>query len=142
MSVFVLDKRKRPVMPCSEQRAHTLLARGHAVVHRRYPFTIRLKDRIGGEVQRVRVKIDPGGKTAGVVVVTDEDGNEPAKVLCLFELSHQGRQRRRGGSCRALMPGTARSSDVPTGTNISNKGRRFLYRLLPAVCAPISDDFG
>ena len=42
MSVFVVDKRKKPLMPCSEKRARLLLERGQAVVHRRYPFTIRL----------------------------------------------------------------------------------------------------
>jgi hypothetical protein len=42
MSVFVLDKRKKPLMPCSERRARLLLERGRAVVHRRYPFAIRL----------------------------------------------------------------------------------------------------
>jgi 5-methylcytosine-specific restriction endonuclease McrA len=117
LSVFVLDKRKRPLMPCSEKRARMLLTRGRAVVHRRYPFTIRLNDRIGGEVQPVRVKIDPGSKTTGIAVVTDEDGNKPAKVLCLFELSHRGRQisealmarrafrrRRRGANLRYRAP--------------------------------------
>jgi hypothetical protein len=50
-------------MPCSEKRARLLLTRGRAVVHRRYPFTIRLKDCVGGDVQPVRVKIDPGTET-------------------------------------------------------------------------------
>jgi 5-methylcytosine-specific restriction endonuclease McrA len=92
LSVLVLDKRKRPVMPCSEKRARLLLERGRAVVHRRYPFTIRLKDRVGGDVQPVRVKLDPGSRTTGIAVVADEDGNTPARVLCLFELAHRGRQ--------------------------------------------------
>jgi hypothetical protein len=41
LAVFVLDKRKKPPMPCSEKRARLLLTRGRAVVHRRYPFTTR-----------------------------------------------------------------------------------------------------
>ncbi len=45
MLVFVLDRHKRPLMPCSEKRARLLLKRGRAVVHRVEPFTIRLKDR-------------------------------------------------------------------------------------------------
>jgi 5-methylcytosine-specific restriction endonuclease McrA len=117
LSVFVLDKRKRPVMPCSEKRARLLLERGRAVVHRRYPFTIRLKDRVGGDVQPVRVKLDPGSRTTGIAVVADEDGNKPAKVVCLFELAHRGRQisealtarrafrrRRRGANLRYRAP--------------------------------------
>jgi RRXRR protein len=92
LSVFVLDKRKRPLMPCSEKRARLLLERGRAVVHRRYPFAIRLKDRVVGKVQPIRVKLDPGSKTTGVAVVTDEDGNKPTRVLCLFERTQRGRQ--------------------------------------------------
>jgi hypothetical protein len=49
LAVFVLDKREKPLMGCSEKRARLLLTRGRAVVHRGYPLTIRLKDRIGGE---------------------------------------------------------------------------------------------
>ena len=35
MAVFVLDKKKQPLMPCSEKRAR-LLNRGRAVVVNRY----------------------------------------------------------------------------------------------------------
>jgi RRXRR protein len=104
-------------MPCSEKRTRLLLTRGRAVVHRRSPFTIRLKDRVGGDVQPVRIKIDPGSETTGVAIITDEDGNKPAKILCLFELAHRGRQisealtarrafrrRRRGANRRYRAP--------------------------------------
>ena len=90
MSVFVLDKRKNPLMPCSEKRARLLLARGRAVVVRVYPFTIRLKDRLGGDVQPVRVKIDPGSKTTGIAVVREKGKKQ--HVLALIELQHRGRQ--------------------------------------------------
>jgi hypothetical protein len=89
LSIFVLDQRKRPVMPCSEKRARLLVERGRAVVHRRYPFTIRLKNQVAGDVELVRVKLDPGGRTTSIAVVADENGNKPAKV---FELIHRGRQ--------------------------------------------------
>jgi hypothetical protein len=69
LAVFVSDKHKRPLMPCSEKRARLRLTFGRAVVCR-YPFTIRLKDRVGGEVRPVRFKPDPGGTTTGSVVVT------------------------------------------------------------------------
>ncbi|MCK7546146.1 RNA-guided endonuclease IscB [Marinobacter bryozoorum] len=90
MSVFVLDKRKTPLMPCSEKRARLLLARGRAVVVRAYPFTIRLKDRIGGNTQPVRVKIDPGSKSTGIAVVREK--GQKQHVLALMELQHRGRQ--------------------------------------------------
>ena len=42
--VFVLDRHQKPLMPCSEKRARLLLERGRAVVHRQFPFTIRLPE--------------------------------------------------------------------------------------------------
>jgi len=66
MAVFVLDKKKQPLDPCSEKRARLLLDRGRAVVARMYPFTIRLKDRVGGVTKPVALKIDPGGRTNGI----------------------------------------------------------------------------
>jgi hypothetical protein len=47
LSAFVLDRRKRPVMPCCEKRPRLLVERGRAVVDRRHPLTIRLIDRVG-----------------------------------------------------------------------------------------------
>ena len=90
--VFVLDKRKKPLMPCSEKRARLLLERKKAVVHRMAPFTIRLKERIGGETQPVGVKLDPGSKTTGLAVVREEesDGEITAHVLFQAELHHRG----------------------------------------------------
>lgn len=94
MSVFVLDKRKRPLMPCSEKRARKLLTSGRARVARRYPFTIRLVDRRveDSALQPVEVKLDPGSRTTGIAVVRAEGGNKPTAVLFLAELTHCGRQ--------------------------------------------------
>jgi 5-methylcytosine-specific restriction endonuclease McrA len=87
MAVFVVDKRKKPLMPCTEKRARLLLERGKAVVHRRYPFTIRLKERVGGAVQPVRLKVDPGAGTTGVAVVREVgDGQH---ILHLAEIAHR-----------------------------------------------------
>src|SRR5437868_11453818 len=93
MAVFVVDKRKKPLMPCSEKRARLLLERGRAVVHRRYPFTIRLKDRIGGAVQAVRLKLDPGAQTTGVALVREAEGGQ--HVLHLVEIAHRGKTIRK-----------------------------------------------
>lgn len=93
MAVWVIDKRKRPLMPCSEKRARLLLERGRAVVHRRVPFTIRLKDRRTEEssVQPVRIKIDPGSKATGIAVVReDNDSEQKQHVLSLVEVQHRG----------------------------------------------------
>jgi 5-methylcytosine-specific restriction endonuclease McrA len=98
MAVFVLDKRKRPLMPCSEKRARLLLNRGRAVVVKLYPFTIRLKDRISGETQPIRVKLDPGSKHTGIAVVRESETIDPETgeviskltVLNLFQINHRG----------------------------------------------------
>jgi 5-methylcytosine-specific restriction endonuclease McrA len=98
MAVFVLDRKKRPLMPCSEKRARLLLERKKAVIHKRMPFTIRLRERVGGEVQPVRVKLDPGSKTTGIALVREEETVSPetgkmekvAHVLFLVELAHRG----------------------------------------------------
>jgi len=92
LKVFVVDKHKKPLMPCSLYRAHLLLKRGRAVVHKRYPFTIRIKDRVDGGMQDVRVKLDPGSKVTGIAVVREGSGNAGTTVLWLAELTHRGRQ--------------------------------------------------
>ncbi|MEA1053129.1 RNA-guided endonuclease IscB [Lamprobacter modestohalophilus] len=98
MAVFVLDKHKQPLMPCTEKRARLLLQRGRAVVVRLAPFTIRLKDRVGGETQPLRLKLDPDSKTTGIALVRETETVDPetgevertAHVLWLGELEHRG----------------------------------------------------
>ena len=93
MAVLVLDKRKDPLMPCSEKRARLLLERGRAVVHKMRPFTIRLKDRTveTSTLQPIRIKIDPGSKTTGVTVIREDDADpEQQQVLILMEVEHRG----------------------------------------------------
>ncbi len=98
MAVFVLDQRKRPVMPCSEKRARLLLERGRAVVHRRIPFTIRLRDRKQGDcmLQPLALTLDPGSKTTGIALsrqATTVVSNETVihrHAVALMELSHRG----------------------------------------------------
>ena len=66
--VLVVDKNREPLMPCHPARARELLKRGQAAVFHRYPFTIILKDRAGGEIQPTQLKIDPGSKTTGITL--------------------------------------------------------------------------
>ena len=117
LAVFVLDRRKKPLMPCPPKRAQLLLERGRAVVRTRYPFTIRLKDRVGGETQPVRLRFDPGSKTTAIAVVRDEGTKRTPAVLSLIDLTHRGRRiskhlnarrafrrRRRGANLRYRAP--------------------------------------
>lgn len=130
MAVFVLDKRKRPLMPCSERRARLLLRKHRAVVHRMVPFTIRLKDRTRQEsaVQPSVLQIDPGSKTTGMALARVEvtAAGEVHHSLHLAELIHRGeevrerlrkragyRRRRRGANLRYRAPRSSNRRRTP-----------------------------
>jgi 5-methylcytosine-specific restriction endonuclease McrA len=83
-SVFVLSNTFKPLMPTRPARANRLLKAGKAVVYRLQPFTIILKHRSGGVTQPVELKVDPGSKTTGIVLV----GNRT--VFWAANLSHKG----------------------------------------------------
>jgi len=87
--VLVLDKNRQPLMPCHPARARELLRKGKAAVFRRHPFTIILKDREGGEVQQIRIKLDPGSKETGMALVAHFARRGPT-VIWAGELTHQG----------------------------------------------------
>ena len=102
MTVFVLGRDKRPLMPCSEKRARQLLERGRARVHRMAPFAIRLVDRTvaGSVVEPLAVKLDPGSVTTGMALAR-VDGRDVTHVLQAFEVAHRGRRIREALSQRA-----------------------------------------
>lgn len=84
--VFVLDKSKKPLDMISHAKARILLKNRLAVVHKIYPFTIRLKDNSAVSKDRAyTVKIDPGSKTTGVAIVDNKD-----QVVMLSEIEHRG----------------------------------------------------
>jgi 5-methylcytosine-specific restriction endonuclease McrA len=93
VAVLVLDRHKKPLMPCTEKRARLLLERDRARVVRMVPFTIRLVDRTveGSETQPLILKIDPGSKATGMALVRvgPEGGHS---VIILAELRHRGSQ--------------------------------------------------
>lgn len=123
MAVFVLAKNKQPLMPCSEKRARLLLERGRAVVHRRYPFTIRLKDRASGAVQPLRLGIDPGSRVTGLALMREQGGTR--HVLNLFELAHRGEAIRAALAQRRAFRRRRRSA------NLRYRAPRFLNRTRP-----------
>ncbi|MBF0344358.1 MAG: RRXRR domain-containing protein [Nitrospirae bacterium] len=87
--VLVLDRNKKALMPCTPVRARRLLTMGKAAVYRRYPFTIILKDREGGDLQMVELKVDPGSKTTGIALVAEFHGHR--EVVFAANLNHRGR---------------------------------------------------
>jgi 5-methylcytosine-specific restriction endonuclease McrA len=122
MAVFVLDRNGKALMPCTEKRAKLLLARNRARVHRMLPFTIRIIDRHAAscEFQVLRIKLDPGSKTTGIVLVREFNGG--IAVLNLFELIHRGRQISEALTARRNMRRRRRSA------NLRYRQPRFLNR--------------
>src|SRR5215471_682188 len=119
--VFVLDQRKRPLMPTTPKRARLMLARGRAVVHRVKPFSIRLRDRQVeySILQPVALKIDPGSHATGMALARIEPTpeGELQHALFLSEVRHRGeavheakqkqasaRRRRRSANLRHRAP--------------------------------------
>ena len=100
MHILVLDKRKKPLMPCHPARARELLREGRARVHRMVPFTIRLVDRLRADsvLQPLRLKLDPGSRTTGLALVREKETVDVSTgeiirtitVLMLLELKHRG----------------------------------------------------
>ena len=116
--VFVLDRRGAPLMPCRPARARKLLDKGRAVVVRLHPFTIRLRDRVGGETREVGLKVDPGAKATGLALVR-EDG----EILFLAEIEHRGARIRKAMQQRSNYRRRRRSA-----ANLRCRKKRFLNR--------------
>lgn len=112
--VFVLDKHKKPLMPCTPKKARLLLTRGRAVVHRLSPFVIRLKDRRVEEsaLQPIVLKLDPGSRTTGIALarVEDTDGGEVHHAVHLAEVHHRGEAIHKAMVNRALFRRRRRSA--------------------------------
>ena len=84
--VFVLNRSKKPLNMISHAKARILLKNKLAVVHKIYPFTIRLKDNsCAGNDKTYTVKLDPGSRTTGIAIVDNKDS-----VVMLAELEHRG----------------------------------------------------
>ena len=84
--VFVLNKSKKPLDMISNAEARILLRKKLAVIHKVYPFTIRLRDNSCGSQDRAyTVKIDPGSRHTGIAIVNDK-----VSVVMLAEIEHRG----------------------------------------------------
>ena len=84
--VIVIDKRRQPCNTISAAYARILLFSKQAVIYKRFPFTIRLRnDNAVLKNRNYTIKIDPGSRTTGVAITDDKDS-----VVMLAELEHRG----------------------------------------------------
>ncbi|NEO98771.1 MAG: HNH endonuclease [Symploca sp. SIO2E9] len=98
MFVLTVDKNRFPLNPTHPARARKFLQQGRAVILRRYPFTIMLKDvESTSDVQKYRLKLDPGSKTTGIAIVADE------RVIWAAQLHHRGYSIKQSLESRRLL---------------------------------------
>ena len=129
--VFVLDSTKTPLMPCSSARARILLSAGKAAVFRTVPFTIILKNRIGGDTQPIGFKVDPGSKTTGIALVAIF--KRGATLIWAANLLHRGNViRARLASRRALRRGRRARKTRYRQPRFLNRTRLSRRRLSPS----------
>ncbi|MEC5216802.1 5-methylcytosine-specific restriction endonuclease McrA [Actimicrobium sp. GrIS 1.19] len=143
MSVFVVDRNQRPLMPCSEKRARKLLAAGRARVHRLIPFCIRIVDLgvAGCTLQPIRLKLDPGSKATGIALVRERVALDAATgevvvtahVLNLFELLHRGRQISEALTARRNMRRRRRGNLRYREPRFLNRGNKTCGWLAPSL---------
>lgn len=70
MRVYVLNQRKKPLMPCSPVKARHLLKNKKAKVLKREPFVIQLLSSTGESKQEITLGVDSGSKVAGFSATT------------------------------------------------------------------------
>ena len=119
--VFVLDKSKKPLNMISNAEARILLRKKLAVIHKVYPFTIRLRDNSCGSKDRAyTVKLDPGSKHTGVAIVDDTN-----QVVMLAEIEHRGHLIKKNlDKCKRLRQARRQRKT-------RHRPRRFLNRTKP-----------
>lgn len=134
--VFVLDKHKQPLMPCTPKRARLLLAQRRAVVVRVKPFVIRLKDRLVEDsiLQPLALKLDPGSNTTGITLARVEQSAEGDihHAVLLAEVQHRGAQVHEHKVTQKQARRRRRSA------NLRYRAPRFLNRRIPKGWLPPS----
>lgn len=85
---LLIDAKLTPLNPVHPAKARKLLESGKAAVFRRYPFTLILKRAIENpNVYPLTLKIDPGSKFTGIVLVSNQQN-----AIWGMELQHRGQQ--------------------------------------------------
>ena len=117
-------------MPCHPARARVLLRKGKAAVFLRYPFTIILKDKIGGQTQPISLNVDPGSKTTGIALVAEFKRGLVSMVA--INIEHRGQRIKKLLDSRRTCRRGRRSR------NIRYRKPRFLNRFKPEGWLPPS----
>ena len=117
-------------MPCHPARARKLLKNGKAAVYRCDPFTIIMTHRVGGDLQPVEIKFDPGSRTTGIALVVHFDRG--SEVIWAGNLNHRGSQIKRNLNSRRAIRRSRRNRKT------RYRPARFLNRQRPKGWLPPS----
>lgn len=137
--VIVLDKRKRPAGFTTPRRARLLIGKGRAVIHRIYPFTIRVKDLDSTAFDtrsEYQMKIDPGIKHTGIAIV--EKGTN--KVCLLAQIKHRGETVHKRIQKRSFIRRTRRTRELRHRRNKFLKGPKIVPEFIPPTHRSIGDN--
>lgn len=119
--VFVLNRSKKPLDMITNAEVRILIRKKLAVIHKIYPFTIRLRDNSCISNDRTyTVKLDPGSRHTGVAIIDDKD-----QVVMLAELEHRGHLVKKNMDSRRAIRRKRRSR------KIRYRPARFLNRTKP-----------
>ena len=119
--VIVIDKHKRPCNTISAAYARILLFSKQAVIYKRFPFTIRLRnDNAVLKDKNYTIKLDPGSRTTGVAITDNQD-----QVVMLAEIEHRGHIIKRNLDKRRVIRRSRRNRKT------RYRAARFLNRTRP-----------
>ena len=110
MLVYVLNKNKKPLMPCKPQKARRLLKQGNAKAIRTEPFTIQLIYGSSGYNQDIVLGVDAGSKHIGISASTENkelyagDVELRNDIVDLLSTRRQNRRSRRNRKTRYRKP--------------------------------------
>jgi 5-methylcytosine-specific restriction endonuclease McrA len=93
MLVYVLNKKRIPLMPCTPAKARALLKEGKAKVLRREPFTILLRFGSSGYRQEVVAGMDTGSETLGCAAVGNDQVLYQSEVAIRQDVTRKLKQR-------------------------------------------------
>lgn len=112
MEVYVINKDKKPLMPCTPCKARKLLKEKKAIVVKKTPFTIQLLYGSSGYLQPIKLKVDSGSKTIGFSCVCDTTKKEVYSaevelrndIVDLLSTRRENRRSRRNRKTRYRKP--------------------------------------
>ena len=119
--VFVLNRSKKPLNMITNAEARILIRKKLAVIHKIYPFTIRLRDNSCVSKDRAyTVKVDPGSRHTGIAIVDDK-----ASVVMLAKIEHRGHVIKKSLDSRRMVRRSRRNKKT------RYRPARFLNRTKP-----------